>query len=313
MNRTIRAVLMLALLAATPLLAGESLWTEDFEAAKATAAKDGKDLLMDFTGSDWCGWCIKLKKEVFDLDEFKTEAPKKFVLVELDYPQKKPQEQKLKDQNAKLSEQYGIEGYPSIMLADAKGRPYARTGYEEGGAKKYVAMLGELVLKKTVRDETLAKAEKASGLEKAKLLEHALLQLENDGVANAYSDLVDQIIALDAKNEAGLKAKYETRKKFDEITGAADKGDMPGAMAKIEALLKEPGLTGDNKQQAYFIKAALLMSAKKEQAEVLKALEAARDASPNSDQAPKLTAIIAEMKKKAAATETPEAKAEPKK
>ena len=74
---------------ASTLFADDKLWVNEFEKAKQTAATEGKDLLMDFTGSDWCGWCIRLHKEVFDLDAFKTAAPKNFVLVELDYPNDK--------------------------------------------------------------------------------------------------------------------------------------------------------------------------------------------------------------------------------
>ena len=63
-----------------------TIWTEDFEKAKATAAAEGKDLLVDFTGSDWCSWCKKLDKEVFDADLFIAESPRHFVNVTLDYP-----------------------------------------------------------------------------------------------------------------------------------------------------------------------------------------------------------------------------------
>ena len=75
-------------LTASTFAAGD-LWVSDFEKAKASAAKEGKDLLIDFTGSDWCSWCIKLRKEVFDLDAFKAAGPKNFVLVEIDFPQNK--------------------------------------------------------------------------------------------------------------------------------------------------------------------------------------------------------------------------------
>src|SRR4051794_3904234 len=114
--------------------AAGDLWVSDFEKAKQTAAAENKDLLIDFTGSDWCGWCIKLRKEVFDLDAFKTAAPKNFVLVEIDFPQNKSKlSNATQEQNAKLQTQFGIQGFPSIVLADAQGRPYAQTGYQEGG------------------------------------------------------------------------------------------------------------------------------------------------------------------------------------
>ncbi len=104
-------------------------WDEAAKQSKAT----GKPILMDFTGSDWCGWCIKLKSEVFDTKEFKDWANKHVVLLELDYPNSKPQSDKIKKQNADLQAKYGIEGFPTIVFSDAKGKELGRTGYAKGG------------------------------------------------------------------------------------------------------------------------------------------------------------------------------------
>src|SRR5262245_31216292 len=106
-----------------PAAAAPGLWLEDFEAAKAKAAKEGKDLLIDFTGSDWCVWCKTLRQEVFDQDEFKKKAPAKFILLELDFPNAKPQSDAVKAQNAKLQAQFNVGGFPSVILTDAKGVP----------------------------------------------------------------------------------------------------------------------------------------------------------------------------------------------
>ena len=87
MKMLIRCSLLTALLL-TPVF-GAGNWHTDFEAAKKQAAKEKKDLLIDFTGSDWCGWCIRLKKEVFDEAAFEKGVADHFVLVELDYPRDK--------------------------------------------------------------------------------------------------------------------------------------------------------------------------------------------------------------------------------
>lgn len=127
----------------TPLaaLASEG-WLTDLEAAKKQAAAEKKDILIDFTGSDWCGWCIKLDKEVFSTPEFK--AQKDFVLVSLDFPHKKqlPADQKAK--NEALMKQWGVQGFPTIILTNAAGQAYAETGYKDGGPVKYLAHLAEL-------------------------------------------------------------------------------------------------------------------------------------------------------------------------
>ena len=95
-------VVLLVLSGTAP--AGDAEWLDDFEAAKAKAEKDGKDLLLDFTGSDWCSWCGKLKEEVFNTEAFQKEAPKHFVLVELDFPRQKKLAEKVKQQNEKLGQ-----------------------------------------------------------------------------------------------------------------------------------------------------------------------------------------------------------------
>jgi protein disulfide-isomerase len=96
-------------------------WLEDFEAAKALAAAQKRHMLLDFTGSDWCGWCIKLDKEVFEKPDFKAFSAQKLVLVKLDFPQRKAQDQKTKAQNASLQKKFRAEGFPTIVLLDPSG------------------------------------------------------------------------------------------------------------------------------------------------------------------------------------------------
>jgi len=120
-------------------------WETDLEIAKKRAKDENKEILADFTGSDWCGWCIKLKKEVFDQPEFQEYAKKHLVMLELDFPRKKELPAKEKEQNEKLSEEYKIEGFPTILLMNARGKELGRTGYQEGGPAKYVEHLKELL------------------------------------------------------------------------------------------------------------------------------------------------------------------------
>jgi thioredoxin-related protein len=114
-------------------------WTEKYDEAVAASKKSGLPILADFTGSDWCGWCIKLHKEVFDTKEFKEWAAKNVVLLELDFPQKKAQDEALKAKNKELSEKYKIEGFPTIVILDAEGKKLGELGYEEGGPKAWIA------------------------------------------------------------------------------------------------------------------------------------------------------------------------------
>lgn len=137
--------LIITLLAATVLgriNAADSTWLTDLPTAQAQAKSENKIVLMDFTGSDWCGWCVKFKKEVLDTQEFQDYATKNVVLVELDFPHKKPQSDDLKKANAALKTKYNIEGFPTLVVLDQNGKEIGRqVGYEEGGPKAFIAKL----------------------------------------------------------------------------------------------------------------------------------------------------------------------------
>jgi len=120
-------------------------WLTDFEQARKAAAKRGVPILADFSGSDWCGWCIKLDKEVLSQEEFKAFAKENLVLFVADFPQRKQQPEEVAAQNKELAARYGVRGFPTVLLIDAKGKEIARTGYRAGGAKAYVKHLAELI------------------------------------------------------------------------------------------------------------------------------------------------------------------------
>jgi len=121
-------------------------WTEDFDAALAEAKKTGKPVLLDFTGSDWCGWCIKLHNEVFVTDEFKAYAAENLVLVTIDFPNRRELSPEIKQRNARLKAKYGIEGYPTIILIDpATETEIGRTGYIRGGPAPFIAKIKSII------------------------------------------------------------------------------------------------------------------------------------------------------------------------
>lgn len=123
-------------------LAGKSGWEESYDKALTEAKETNKLVLLDFTGSDWCGWCMKLDEEVFSKSDFKKFAKANLVLVELDYPRGKNQTKKLKEQNAALKNQFGIRGYPTLIVVDAEGKEQARWG---GYSKTFLDELKEKV------------------------------------------------------------------------------------------------------------------------------------------------------------------------
>lgn len=138
---------LLALLGGVPGMAAEPTaeWQTDFKKASETAKELGKYMLVNFSGSDWCGWCVTLETEVFSKAEFKTFAADNLVLVVLDFPRRKPQSDELKKQNRELMEKYGVQGFPTILVLSPKGELVGRTGYRPGGPEKYVEHLKGII------------------------------------------------------------------------------------------------------------------------------------------------------------------------
>ena len=122
-------------------LAGDA-WHTDYAKAQAEAKKGNKLILLDFTGSDWCGWCIKLKKDVFDTKEFTDYATNNLVLVEVDFPSKKKLSDQQKKANEDLKNKFTANGFPTIVVTDSAGAVvWRQVGYMEGGPKAWIAKL----------------------------------------------------------------------------------------------------------------------------------------------------------------------------
>lgn len=125
--------------------AEESGWLTDYKKAQQEAKANNKFLLLDFTGSDWCGWCKRFDKEVLLRPEFKDFARDNLVVVELDFPRAKPQAPELKKQNRELAQQYEIVGFPTIVVLSADGQKLWRyDGYFPDGPTAFIAELQKL-------------------------------------------------------------------------------------------------------------------------------------------------------------------------
>jgi protein disulfide-isomerase len=116
-----------------------------FEKASSEAKISGKYLLLNFSGSDWCPWCMKLEEDVLSHEVFKTFARKNLVYLLVDFPKKKYQSEKLKKGNKNLLRQFKVRGFPTIIILSPDGEILGTTGYRIGGAKQYVAHLKETI------------------------------------------------------------------------------------------------------------------------------------------------------------------------
>ncbi len=119
-------------------------WEDNYEKGIQKAKTEKKIALVDFTGSDWCSWCMKLDKEVFSQAKFKDYAKQNLVLIEVDFPQLKPLSRPKQKKNDELAKQYEVTGYPSVIVLDADGKKLGKLGYMEGGPEAFIAALEKL-------------------------------------------------------------------------------------------------------------------------------------------------------------------------
>lgn len=119
-------------------------WNTNFEEVKVKAQKENKNILLVFSGSDWCGPCIKLEKVVWKSPEFQAEADKNWVIYRADFPNKRKNQlaPDMVESNNKLAEKYNKNGiFPLVMLLDPKGKVIGKTGFKNVSAQDYIKLI----------------------------------------------------------------------------------------------------------------------------------------------------------------------------
>lgn len=148
MKRWIAAVFALAVLTGfASAKEQEATWTTNFAAAKQLAKKTNKIMFVEFTGSDWCSACMMFKAEILTKKPFLDYAKKHLILVEIDFPNNKPQMPAQRKFNEALAQQYEVEAFPTVLLINGDGKVLARLEYQEGGAEKYVEYIKDALKK----------------------------------------------------------------------------------------------------------------------------------------------------------------------
>jgi thioredoxin-related protein len=136
-----RLLIVLGLIASLCSNARGLEWLTDLPTAMARAQTEKKAVLLDFTGSDWCPWCQKLKSEVFDRFEFAVYAAANLIMVEVDFPRRKELNADQVNANYALASKYGIKGYPTIVVLNSDGQVLGQCGYVEGGPTAFCATI----------------------------------------------------------------------------------------------------------------------------------------------------------------------------
>lgn len=284
-----------------PIQAASDIWSTDFEKSKQVAAADqSRELLVEFTGSDWCPPCIALQKNVLSKDAFKEKMPRHFVMVKLDNPRDKSgQTEAEQKQYRELSRRYGVQGVPTVMLIDDEGKPYAQwSGYGGQEADAWIKKVIDARSIRGKRDAALARAAKAEGEARAKHLAAALEPMDAKLVASAYRDTVDQIIELDSDNELGLKKRYQDLLKIDMVEAELRKlmgkhrKDPAGMAEAIDGLIERHDLGHEPLQMALMYKSFTQFAT--DQAAAKATLEKALAAAPDSQLADRIRQIMAE-------------------
>ena len=185
-------------------------WMTDLEAAKTKAAAENKAILIDFTGSDWCGWCIRIRKEVFDTPRFEAYIKDKFVPVEIDLPQNPKFDAELRKRNQAICNQYNVQGFPTVMVTDARGSVAGGFvgGILEPEKVEKILDAGHANAKK------LDAAQSLSGEAKAKVLCEVYRSLSED-MQESAQPMLDEIVKLDPNDATGLSHVLKVREQSE--------------------------------------------------------------------------------------------------
>jgi thioredoxin-related protein len=132
------AITLFLVLGSLTIQAQELTWHTDMNKALDVSKKSKKPLMLFFTGSDWCGWCIRLQKEVLKTPEFEKWAKDNVVLVELDFPRRTPQQPEIQKQNIELQQTFAVQGYPTVWFVNASKKD-GKVNFEQLGSTGYVA------------------------------------------------------------------------------------------------------------------------------------------------------------------------------
>lgn len=119
-------------------------WEANFAEAKTKAVKENKNILLVFSGSDWCAPCIKLDKNVWQSEIFSKFSKENWIIYKADFPKKKSNQlsQELTNENKALAEKYNKAGnFPLVVLLDKNGKVLGMESFKNISAEEYVQLI----------------------------------------------------------------------------------------------------------------------------------------------------------------------------
>lgn len=232
-------------------------WLTDLPTAQQQANEQSKVILADFTGSDWCGWCIRLKKNVLDTPEFEQFAAERFIPLEIDLPQRKDFPAAQRAANEALVERYNISGFPTILVLAPDGTVVGGFG---GGLPDVAAAREPL---EAALDNARAYAEATRQTESDEQLS-ALLNVYRsipEDVREHAESLRERLIALDPEDSSGLRREREAELQREGISQQLRQAQDPEAMLVIiDQWLNSEQLAAENQAEMLSIKVQILLT-----------------------------------------------------
>lgn len=275
-----RAAALLVLALSLPAPAAEGPWHVEYEPAQAEAARQGKDLLIDFGGSDWCFPCRVLKTRILSRPDFVERAGKHFVLLDVDDLQRTPLPEGRKELYRKLQQRYGVEAFPTVVLATPEGLAYAQTTYLESinDPAGYWEHLQPLRQRGQRFRVGLERAGKLEGRSRAVALADALSQVNPEFVLKFHADRVKELQGLTPNDATGYLAFLNGRKAVAALQEQVkDKMLAVTSVKAVDALIEADKLRGEALQDALVLRALCQLEADRP-LEALAALEEMLDA-----------------------------------
>lgn len=200
-----------AIVMSAPTHAAE--WMTDFDAAKAKAKKEGKAILMEFTGSDWCGWCVRLRSTILDGSDFQQYAKDNFVLLEIDVPRNVNKIGAAQHaRNRAIATQYNISTYPTILVLDADGTVLGGFIGGRDSLQSVISPLNEALN----NSKKATEARKLDGVARAKALMGVYDSLQPE-LKPYFRTMRDEIALFDPNNTTGIHTEIAETERISRL------------------------------------------------------------------------------------------------
>ena len=252
----------------------------DFEAAKVAAGESGRDILVEFTGTDWCNFCKDMRSRLFQLEAFREWMAGDLVWMEVDYIRNRGRLQstplEFREAQDEMRRRFDVRLYPTVYLCDGQGRPYAlKEGFlPDASTEEYFFQLAQLAEKRKERDALLAKLETSTGADRLPLLEKALSIVPARCVEEFYPEHFAELQKgrPDSPLVTSLARERELAALEKGLRKTLASREYEQTLAGTDALLDKEGFEGETRQRFLLVKAHALMGMeqRKEASEVIK-------------------------------------------